>query len=72
MSFYSTFGRNRLIETIDGYDETVHDGPFQKYCGRYMSMDGPDEVFDMRLLNALICAPWIEIGRSRCAPQTFH
>ena len=28
-SFYSTFGRNRLIETINGYDETVHRGPFQ-------------------------------------------
>ena len=34
MSFYSTFGRNHPIETIDGYDETVHDGLFQKYRGR--------------------------------------
>ena len=28
-SFYSNFGRNRLIVSIDGYDETVHRGPFQ-------------------------------------------
>ena len=34
MSFYSTFGRNRPMETIDGYDEMVQDGPFQKYRGR--------------------------------------
>ena len=33
-SFYTHFGRNRLIEAIDGYDETVHDEPFQKYRGR--------------------------------------
>ena len=26
--FYSTFGRYRPIETIDGYDGTVHRGPF--------------------------------------------
>ena len=28
ISFYRVFGRNRPIETIDGYDETVHRGPF--------------------------------------------
>ena len=28
-SFYSVFGRNRPIVSIDGYDETVHRGPFQ-------------------------------------------
>ena len=28
ISLYRVFYRNRLIETIDGYDETVHDGPF--------------------------------------------
>ena len=27
--FYSNFGRNRLIVSIDGYNETVHRGPFQ-------------------------------------------
>ena len=49
MSFYRAFGRNRPIETIDGYDGTVHRGPFQKYHGHWISMDGPDEVFEMRL-----------------------
>ena len=33
-SFYGNFGRNRLIVSIDGYDETVHRGPFQKYRNR--------------------------------------
>ena len=28
-SFNSNFGRNRPIVSIDGYDETVHRGPFQ-------------------------------------------
>ena len=28
-SFYSVFGRNRPIVSIDGYDEMVHRGPFQ-------------------------------------------
>ena len=28
-SFYSNFGRNRPIFSIDDYDETVHRGPFQ-------------------------------------------
>ena len=43
--FYSTFGRNRLIETINGYDDTVHDGPFQKYRGRWISIDGLDALW---------------------------
>ena len=34
MSFYRVFGRNRPIETIDGYDEMVHRGPFQIYRNR--------------------------------------
>ena len=49
MSFYRAFGRNRPIETIDGYDGTVHRGPFQKYCGRWILMDSPDEAFEMCL-----------------------
>ena len=28
ISLYRVFYRNRPIETIDSYDETVHDGPF--------------------------------------------
>ena len=27
---YTHFGRNRPIETIDGYDGMVHRGPFEK------------------------------------------
>ena len=48
-SFYRAFDRNRLIETIDGYDETVHRGPFQKYRSRPIMMDGPDAAVEMRL-----------------------
>ena len=44
ISFYRVFGRNRLIETIDGYDETVHRGPFRLYHSRQIVMEGPDEV----------------------------
>ena len=32
--FYRAFGRSRQIETIDGYDETVHCGLFWKYHDR--------------------------------------
>ena len=28
ISIQRVFDRNRPIEAIDGYDETVHDGPF--------------------------------------------
>ena len=49
MSFYWAVGRNRLIKTINGYDGTVHRGPFRKYRGRWISMDGTDEAFEMRL-----------------------
>ena len=45
---YKLFGRNRPIETIDSYDGTVHRGPFQKFLGRWIWMDGPDEAFEMR------------------------
>ena len=42
--FYSTFGRNRPIETIDGYNETVHRGPFQLSRSRPIVMDGLDAL----------------------------
>ena len=29
ISLYRAFDRNRPIKTIDGYDETVHRGPFR-------------------------------------------
>ena len=42
-SFYSVFWHNRLIVSINGYDETVHRGPFQLSCSRSISIDGPDD-----------------------------
>ena len=42
MSFYSTFGCNRPIVLIDGYDGTVHRGPFHLSRGRSILMNGPD------------------------------
>ena len=48
-SFYRNFGRNCPIETIDGYDEMVHRGPFRKYRGRWILIDGLDAAVDMRL-----------------------
>ena len=44
ISFYRVFGRNRLIEMIDGYNETLHRGQFRLYCSRRIVMEGPDEV----------------------------
>ena len=40
---YRNFGRNRLIETIDGYDGTVHRGLFQLSRSRPILMDGLDD-----------------------------
>ena len=45
-SFYSDFGRNCPIVSIDGYDETVHDGPFQLSPNRPISIDGSDHPRD--------------------------
>ena len=44
MSIYTKFGRNRPIVLIDGYDETVHDGPFRLIRGRRIVMDGHDLI----------------------------
>ena len=41
---YRLFGRNRPIETIDGYNGTVHRGPFQLSYSRRILMDGLDEA----------------------------
>ena len=41
-SFYSNFGRNHPIVSIDGYDGTVHRGPFRLSRGRQILMNGPD------------------------------
>ena len=42
--FYSVFGCNRTIETIDGYDEMVHRGPFRLSRDRRIVMDGHDLI----------------------------
>ena len=39
-SIYRAFDRNRPIKTIDGYDETVHRGPFQLSRDRRIVIDG--------------------------------
>ena len=42
-SIYTKFGRNCPIETIDGYDRTVHRGPFHLSHGRPIPMNGLDD-----------------------------
>ena len=44
MSFYRIFGRNRPIETIDGYDVTVYHGPFWLSRSRQILVEGQDEA----------------------------
>ena len=39
ISLYRAFDRNRPIERIDGYDETVHPGPF-RICRIRRIVDG--------------------------------
>ena len=41
--FYSTFGRNRPIVSINGYDGMVHRGPFCLSRGRPIVMNGLDD-----------------------------
>ena len=43
-SFYSNFGRNRPIVSIDGYNESVHCRPFQLSHDRRIVMDGHDLI----------------------------
>ena len=40
ISFYKVFGRNRPIQTIDGYDGTVHGGPFWLSSSRRILTEG--------------------------------
>ena len=40
--FYSVFGRNRPIVSIDSYDGTVHRGPFRLSRGHPILINGPD------------------------------
>ena len=43
-SIYRAFDRNRSIKMIDGYDETVHRGPFGLSRDRRIVMDGHDLI----------------------------
>ena len=42
-SIYTKFGRNRLMKMIDGYDGTVHRGPFHLSRGRPIPVNGLDD-----------------------------
>ena len=44
ISLYRYLGVTVRSKMIDGYDEMVHRGPFQKYRSRPIVMDGPDAV----------------------------
>ena len=48
------FGCNRPIVSIDGYDETVHDGPFQLSRNRQIEDERPGWSDETLLKNALI------------------
>ena len=43
-SFYRRKFHNRPIKTIDGYDETIHHGPFQLSRDRRIVIDGNDLI----------------------------
>ena len=45
VSFYRANFRNRPIVSIDGYDETVHRGPFRLSRDRRIVMDGHDLIW---------------------------
>ena len=62
--FYSVFGRNRPIETIDGYDGTVHRGPFRLSRGRPILMNGLDDPALLIVIKCLRCRP---LDRDRTA-----
>ena len=57
MSFYRASFRNCPIVSIDGYDETVHRGPFRLSRGRRIVMDGYDLIRRESLQNASNFAP---------------
>ena len=44
MPFYRAKICNRSIKAIDGYDETVHRGPFQLSRDRRIVIDGHDLI----------------------------
>ena len=48
ISLHRQIGHNHLIVLIDGYDETVHRGPFQLSRGRSILVNDQDEALDMK------------------------
>ena len=56
-SFYRAKFRNRPIISIDGYDGTVHRGPFRKYHSRPIVMDGPDATVRDAFIKRLQSRP---------------
>ena len=63
-SIYTKFGHNYLIETIDGYDGTVHRGPFRLSRGRSIPMNGLDDPAQLIVIKRLGCRP---LDRDRTA-----
>ena len=57
MPFYKVFGRNRPIETIDGYYETVHRGPFWLSRNRMILMKGQDEATSLCVMKCITSSP---------------
>ena len=56
-SFYRASFRNRPIISINGYDGTVHRGPFQKYRSLLIVMDGPDATVRDAFIKRLQSRP---------------
>ena len=56
-SFYRASFRNRSIVSIDGYDGTVHRGPFRKYRSRPIVMDSPDATVRDAFIKRLESRP---------------
>ena len=53
ISLYRVFYRNRPIETIDHYDETVHDGPFWKISWPSNHDEGLRSIYAINVLKGL-------------------
>ena len=56
-AFYRAKFRNRPIVSIDGYDGTVHRGPFRKYRSRPIVMDSPDATVRDAFIKRLQSRP---------------
>ena len=57
ISLYRVFDRNRPIEMIDGYDETVHDGPFWKISWPSNRDEGLRSIRAISVLKRLDLSP---------------